>query len=60
MTATSCLSLTSNGTHAAFRKTPHFSGKADNRKMVGMTTKLKFIDRVKAMELLGKAKGWFK
>ena len=45
---------------AAFRKTPHFLGKAGNRKMAGMTTKLKFVDRVKAMELLGKAKGWFK
>jgi phage terminase small subunit len=37
-----------------------FRGKGDNRTVVGVTKKFKFIDRLKALEILGKAKGFYR
>ena len=45
---------------ADFEKVEHLSGKGENRRVVGVTKKLKFIDRLKALEILGKAKGFYR
>jgi phage terminase small subunit len=45
---------------ADFEKVEHLTGKGENRRVVGVTKKLKFIDRLKALEILGKAKGFYR
>ena len=37
-----------------------FRGKGGARTVVGLTKKFKFIDRLKALEILGKAKGFYR
>lgn len=44
---------------ADFQKVEHFSGIGENRKVVAVTKKFRFVDRVKALEILAKAKGFY-
>ena len=45
---------------ADFEVVEHYAEKGEHRKLVGVTKKIKLVDRLKPLELLGKAKGWFR
>ena len=44
---------------AGFEVTQEFSGKGDSRELVGYTKKIKITDKLRALELFGKATGYY-
>ncbi len=44
---------------AGFEVTQEFSGKGDSRELVGYTKKIKITDKLRALELYGKATGYY-
>ena len=55
----STLTLEDAASISAFEVTEEFSGRAEARQFIGYTKKVKLCDKLKALELFGKATGYY-